>query len=43
MENRLTVGVVFGVLLSIPLWISVIGWLRWLAALGALAIHGFTG
>ncbi|MEK8131983.1 hypothetical protein WMW72_29150 [Paenibacillus filicis] len=40
MENRLTRGLVFGLLFSVPLWISLIGWMRWLAAWGAAVITG---
>lgn len=28
MEGRFSVGVMFGVLLSVPLWLSVVGWFR---------------
>ncbi|WP_281885015.1 hypothetical protein [Paenibacillus sp. YYML68] len=30
MEGRMSVGMLVGVMLSIPLWLSMIGWL-WLA------------
>ncbi|MED4603416.1 hypothetical protein P9314_22575 [Paenibacillus validus] len=28
MEGRLSVGLMFGVMLSVPLWLSMIGWMR---------------
>ncbi|AEI44401.1 hypothetical protein KNP414_05877 [Paenibacillus mucilaginosus KNP414] len=31
MESRFSVGMVYGMLLSIPLWISAIGWFRLVA------------
>ncbi|MCZ8512763.1 hypothetical protein O9H85_10120 [Paenibacillus filicis] len=38
MEGSFPVGLMFGVLLSIPLWISAIGWIRLVyAAVGFLA------
>ncbi|SDD97460.1 hypothetical protein SAMN02799630_04324 [Paenibacillus sp. UNCCL117] len=43
MENRFSVGMAFGALLSIPLWMAVIGWLRWLAQWGTLVLHGWAG
>lgn len=36
MEGRFSVGVMFGALLSVPLWLSMIGWYR--LVMGAIAL-----
>ncbi len=38
MEGRFSVGVMFGVLLSVPLWLSMIGWYKLVMAGIALFI-----
>lgn len=32
MEGRLSIGLLVGVMLSIPLWLSMIGWIRLLGS-----------
>ncbi len=38
MEGRFSVGIMFGVLFSVPLWLSMIGWYRLVMAGIALFI-----
>ncbi|MCZ8515727.1 hypothetical protein O9H85_25615 [Paenibacillus filicis] len=40
MENKFPIGFLIGLLISIPLWISAIGWVRLIASGFGFVVHG---